>query len=178
MPLKLLYHGTDIDSAREICKAQKADVNMGSQKVDFGPGFYTTDDSVRAELWAKRKAKARGTRPSVIKMYFDEECAVNNELIEYFDDDLRWGRFVINNRNGLKYIESVSFKEHNLDARYPITCGRIADIDVVDVAEYLKLHGKLLNSTVDILNKEYPKQFVFHTDEAISYIKKYSYTNL
>ena len=50
-------------------------------------------------------------------------------------------------------------------------------IDVVVVAELLKSNGKLLNSITDILNIEYPQQFVFHTDEAISYIKKYSYTN-
>ena len=71
-----------------------------------------------------------------------------------------------------------SFKEHNLDARYAITYGRVADVDVVDVAESLKTSGKLLSSTDCILNKDYPKQFVFHTNEAVSYIKKYMYTNI
>lgn len=178
MALTVLYHGTDVNSAIQICKNQKADVNIGSKKVDFGPGFYTTDDNVRAEAWARRKAKARGTKPAVVKLYFDMADAVQNGLIEYFDDDIRWGRFIINNRNGLKYIEQVSFKEHNLDARYAITYGRVADVDVVDVAESLKTSGKLLSSTDCILNKDYPKQFVFHTNEAVSYIKKYMYTNI
>ena|GEM_PF-5584229 len=44
MALTVLYHGTDVNSAIQICKNQKADVNIGSKKVDFGPGFYTTDD--------------------------------------------------------------------------------------------------------------------------------------
>ena len=178
MALITIYHGTDINSARNIFEAQKADVNIGSNKVDFGPGFYTTDDLSRAEFWAKRKAMARGTKPAVVKMFFDKDAADQDELIEYFDDDLRWGRFVINNRNGLKYIEKVRFKEHNLDSRYAITYGRVADVDVVDVAEKLKTNEELLNSIDGLLNVDYPKQFVFHTNESISYIKKYSYTNL
>ena len=178
MALKVLYHGTEITSAKQICNAQKADVNVGHTSVDFGPGFYTTDDFERAKHWAMRKARLQMSKPAIVTMYFDEEAALKDELIEFFEDDLRWGRFIINNRNGLKYIEKISFKEHNLDGRYSITYGRIADIDIIEVAESLKQSGKMLNNLNDILNEKYPKQYVFHTDEAVSYIKKYTYTTL
>ena len=106
-------------------------------------------------------------------MYFDEGSA--HPIIEYFCDDLRWGQFIINNRNGSQYIRGVSFQENNLDARYEITYGRIADIEVTDIASELKESGEMLYSLERILNKNYPLQIVFHTSNATQFIKKMSY---
>ena len=75
----------------------------------------------------------------------------------------------------MKYIKRVSFQDNNLDARYPITYGRISDIDVLDVAKELNKSGMMLSSLNRILNKKYSMQYAFHTDEAVSYIKKLSY---
>lgn len=176
MALKPLYHGTDINSAKAICEAQKADVNVGSAEVDFGPGFYLTDSIETARRWAVRKAIVRNSKPAVVTAMFDEESA--SAIIERFSDDIRWGRFIINNRNGNKYIDRVAFKDNNLDARYQITVGRIADVDIMDVAVLLKKEGKMLDSIENIFNPDYSMQYAFHTDEAISYIKKYSYRNI
>ena len=90
----IFYHGTDIDSAKEICLSQKIDISKCSVRTDFGQGFYITDDYNGAVRWAKRKAKLRGKSPAVISVYFDVEAADN--IIERFSDDLRWGRFIIN----------------------------------------------------------------------------------
>ena len=109
-------------------------------------------------------------------MLVDLDAAKN--LIESFEDDIRWGRFIINNRNGMKYIKNVSFQDNNLDARYPITYGRISDIDVRDVAKELYESGKMLNSLERILNKNYSMQYAFHTQEAASFIKKLSYKSV
>ena len=149
------------------------DVKRGALQTDFGQGFYTTDDFDRAVRWAKRKAFARCRQAAVITVLFDEEAA--RPIIEYFSDDLRWGRFVINNRNGQQYIKRVAFQDNNLDARYEITCGRIADIDVVDIAEELNLNGKMLTSLNRILNTGYPLQIAFHTENSLQYIRKISY---
>jgi hypothetical protein len=176
MALKPLYHGTDTNSAKAICDAQTADVSAGSKKVDFGPGFYLTDNIETARLWAVRKAEVRNSKPAIITAMFDEEGA--KPLIEVFSEDIRWGRFVINNRNGLSYIEKVAFKENNLDGRYPITYGKIADFEVRDIAGELRKSGKMLETIDGILNPRYSKQYAFHTEEAISYIKKYSYQNI
>ena len=176
MALKPIYHGTDIDSAKAICEAQKANVNAGSKKLDFGPGFYLTDNIDSAKEWARRKAIVRNSKPAVVTALFDEEAA--NSIIERFAEDLRWGRFVVNNRNGAKYIDKVPFKENNLDGRYAITYGRIADIDIRDIAAQLRAEGKMLETIDGILNPNYSMQYAFHTDEAVSYIKKYSYQNI
>lgn len=173
MALMTLYHGTDIESAKVICKGPGIDLSRCNDKTDFGKGFYTTDNFERAVKWAKRKAAVRISKPAVITVLFDIDSA--SDIIERFSDDLRWGRFVINNRNGLNYIKKVSFKDNNLDARYHITYGRVADIDVVDVAEELKENGFMLSSLDEILNLEYPQQIVFHTSESLFYIKQMSY---
>ena len=167
MVLTNLYHGTDIDSARDICDAQEVDVTRGSKHTDFGQGFYVTDDYDRAVKWARHKASVRGKNAAVVTVSVDLDSA--RDLIESFDDDIRWGRFIINNRNGMKYIKNVSFQDNNLDARYPITYGRISDIDVRDVAKELNESGKMLSSLDRILNKSYSMQYAFHTKEAASY---------
>ncbi len=133
--MERFYHGTDIDSAIDIYKAQKPNIDYCSKRTDFGQGFYVTDSYDAASKWAFRKSRARNKKPAILTIYFDVQEA--EPFIERFSDDLRWGRFIINNRNGLVYINSVRFKENNLDARYPITFGRISDIDVLDVAKEL-----------------------------------------
>lgn len=176
MALKPLYHGTDIISAKTIYDAQKADVSVGSTEVDFGPGFYLTDNIDVAKRWAYRKAEVRGSKPAVITAMFDEDAA--ESIIERFTDDIRWGRFVINNRNGRGYIDKVAYQDNNLDARYPITVGRIADLSIREVARELKQSNRMLSDISSILNSEYATQYAFHTDEAISFIKKYTYQNV
>jgi hypothetical protein len=171
MALKTLYHGTDVDSAKYIC--QKIDVKLGAKNTDFGQGFYLTNDYNRAIRWAYRKSGLRCKKAAVVTAIFDEKEA--EHVIEYFNDELRWGRFVINNRNGIEYISNVPFQDNNLDSRYQITCGRIADIEVVSIADELKQSGQMLMSIEGILNKGYPIQYAFHTDKAVEYIKKVSY---
>ena len=53
--------------------------------------------------------------------------------------------------------------------------GRIADIEVTDIASELKESGEMLYSLERILNKNYPLQIVFHTSNATQFIKKMSY---
>ena len=172
--MKYLYHGTDIDSAREICGWSGIDITRGSKHSDFGQGFYTTDDYGRAVKWARHKASIRGKRAAVITLIFDLESAKKD--IEVFKDDLRWGRFIINNRNGIIiYINKVSFKENNLDAKYPITYGRIADVDVLNVAQKFFSSFEMLYSIDEIYNSNYSMQYAFHTVESTKYILKMTY---
>ena len=71
-----LYHGTDLNSAKSICNNQ-IDVAIGSKHVDFGQGFYTTDDATQAKKWAKRKAKFRNGRAALVTVLFDEKKAAS-----------------------------------------------------------------------------------------------------
>ncbi len=163
----ILYHGTDIESAEKIMSKIRLDV--GSSKVDFGKGFYTTISPDTAKKWALRKAKVRNQKPAVVLLNFDEKAA--DSLIKRFKNDLIWGRFVINNRNGLDYINKISFKEHNLDAKYCITYGRIADYDIRDVAKRLEATGEILQDVNEILNPFYSYQYAFHSETSLKFLR-------
>ncbi len=171
----ILYHGTNLASAKDIY-SEGINVFTGSKSVDFGPGFYTTDSFDRAIRWANRKARLRSDVPEIVSIEFNEQEA--DSCIERFEDDIRWGRFIINNRNGLRYIDRIKYKEHNLTGRYHITCGRIADVDVTTIADILLSSGEMLNSLDGILNKDYPLQYAFHTDYSLGFIRKVSYRAL
>ena len=170
-----LYHGTDLESAKSIYK-NGINVKIGSTIADFGQGFYTTPDLEKAEKWAKRKSDYRGKRPAIVILEFDELEA--ESVIKTFSDDLPWAKFVVNNRNGLAYIKKVSYKENNLDARYEITRGRIADVDVIEISKLLKRNGMELDSIEQIYNPDYPLQIVFHTEQELKFIKKVQYHSI
>lgn len=170
----IVYHGTDSDSAESICKKIILGRNS-SENLDFGPGFYTTISKESAVRWALRKANIRGKKPAIVTLEFDYEKAIQDEVIKVFKNDLTWGRFIVNNRNGYPYIDKVAFKEHNLDARYDITYGRIADYDILEVAEELNNSGEMLEDVGDILNPMYSYQCVFHTPLSLDYIKEKKY---
>ena len=173
MSLTTLFHGTDDCSARELYDTQTVDVTRGIKHADFGQGFYLTDDFERAVQWARHKAVVRCRKAAVVSAEVDLDAA--KEFMEQFDDDIRWGRFIINNRNGIQYIKKVPFKEHNLDARYSITYGRIADIDVLDISKELNKSGMMLMEIDRILNRRFPFQYAFHTNESTRFIRKITY---
>ena len=170
-----LYHGTDIEAAKDICK-NGIKLDIGSAKVDFGPGFYLTDNYDQAVKWAKRKARYRQSKAAVVTVMIDQSIADN--IIEKFDDDLRWGRFIINNRNGYNYISHVAYKDHNLDQRYDITYGRIADLNVVDIADSLNESRKMLMDVDKILNTEYHYQYAIHTIQGLTAVVKRTYRTI
>ena len=172
--MSTFYHGTDIDSAISIC--DKIVLKKSSKRTDFGPGFYVTNNIETAKTWAFRKAAVRRKEASIVYVEFDEDAV--SDMVQRFSGDLRWGRFVINNRNGYDYVNRIDFKEHNLDARYPITYGRIADYEVRDIARKLYQTGEILESIEGIFNPFYSFQYAFHSERALSFINSTRYEKI
>ncbi len=52
---KIIYHGTILRSAKDIAE-NGVNLTIGRKNLDFGQGFYTTEDKEQAIEWAKRKA--------------------------------------------------------------------------------------------------------------------------
>lgn len=154
----ILYHGTDIESAKSI--SSKILLSVSKMNLDFGPGFYATNDKDTAIKWACRKARLRNSFPSVVELLYEPNAVIP---IKTFENILDWGRFVINNRNGEYYIEQVAFKDNNLDCRYDIVYGRIADYSIHEVARTLLISSTELQDVSSILNADYPFQYSFHT---------------
>lgn len=163
-----LYHGTDTNSAYFI-KA-KIDLSKSRKNVDFGPGFYTTPSYNSAKDWAMAKTYGTHKRPAVVVLEFDLDNA--QHLIYNFEPNLSWGRFVMNNRNGPKYIGQMSFKLNNLDRHIPITYGMIADYKTAIIAKELdKTKSELQQEGLNkILNNNFAQQYVFHQEYALTFL--------
>ena len=57
MALRVLYHGTNSENAKKICKG--INVKRGNEKTDFGKGFYTTDNFKTATIWDYNRKNRR-----------------------------------------------------------------------------------------------------------------------
>mgnify|MGYP001336403568 CR=1 FL=1 len=131
----LLYHGTTdeyLDSL--VCKTNGIDIKNSKPFLDFGPGFYTNLSKPNAAKYAKRQAQKHNTRypdaivnACLLTYEFDEVALKKYDGILYrcFDSPAEeWKAFVLANRI---QVDMYRPAENNLDARYGIVRGPIAD---------------------------------------------------
>ena len=163
----ILYHGSNTDIRTinlALCRPFK----------DFGRGFYLTVMKEQAENMAKRVAGIYGGSP-VINVYdIDENFIHMRELnIKNFgvETSEEWARFVQNNRN--RKFENFSSIECNFDNKYDIVTGPIADDDMALLFRQYEngmiTFDMMLNG---MIYKKTTNQYSFHTEKAISLLKK------
>lgn len=63
-PAVELFHGTTAADVPGIRAG--IDLSRSRQRLDFGPGFYTTTNERQANIWARTTARRRGSDPVVI----------------------------------------------------------------------------------------------------------------
>ena len=92
-----LYHGTSTEGAESI-RNNGVDLEHATRDMDFGRGFYTTDDIGQAKDWAARHGADGGAivEFNIPKSEFD---SLNNKV--FTSADVEWEEFVINSRNGM-----------------------------------------------------------------------------
>lgn len=140
----ILYHGTDV-----IIKHPSS--QKGRRDVDFGKGFYLTEDKRMAQKWACNKMN------SIVNMY-----EANLSLkVKYLEADEEWMDYVAYNRTreGHKPFE---------DARYDVIVGPTAD-DKLFATLDLYADGVLSKArAIKVINcMNYSVQVVFKNDIAI-----------
>ncbi len=92
------------------------------------------------------------------------------------DGILEWAQFIINNRNGIDYIDKVSSKyglaDNNLDKRYDIVIGPTADGKITQTARKCKAEKRLitLQEAQNLLDKLYGLQYCISTEAGLSVI--------
>ena len=84
--INILYHGTG-------ATFENPDLDNGREDVDFGVGFYTTQNKEMARKWASSKRK------STINTYSFNR--IGDLKIYTFKLDEEWLDFVTNNRLGI-----------------------------------------------------------------------------
>ena len=162
-----LYHGSNVEIFKvelEKCMPYK----------DFGKGFYTTTLKEQAWRMAKRRAVTEGGRPIVTIFEIPDELLSENSLnCRVFSDkpSVEWAVFVKNNRD--KKFEDISSPECNLDGKYDVVVGPVAD-DTIGLLVRQFQRGLIDEKylTEGFSFDKVTNQYTFHTEKALKYLKK------
>ena len=175
-----LYHGTISTGAENIIK-NGIKLERGKPKVEVGQGFYTTPSFNFAMSTAINKANKTNAydselnvKPYVLTYNFDLEKAKKNcNVLTFSETDIKWAQFIINNRNGFDYMDSVGSHFHNVKHQYDIVQGSIADNEIVLLAKNLNtLKERVKTNDIDSMLYSYiTKQISFHTYKSLNYIQ-------
>jgi hypothetical protein len=164
----ILFHGSNVEIEQ---------IELGKCKPfkDFGKGFYLTTIQEQAERMALRTARMFDGSPCINKYSIDESVFSSLELkIKSFDEQSEdWAKFVITNRNYNKIQNPKT--DNNIDNRYDIVIGPIANDDL---ALLFRQFADGLISVETLVHKmkfkKLTNQYSFHTEKALSFLKKIS----
>lgn len=177
--MKKLYHGTISSGAENIIK-YGINLKHGKLKVDFGQGFYTTPSFSFAKSTAINRARKTNSynqiyvEPYVLIFEYNERNAKENcNILNFTNSNTKWAQFIINNRNGFEYMNSVGSHFHNINHKYDIVQGSIADNDIVVLSQTLcNLKKKVENEDIDNMIYNYiTNQVSFHTYKSLKYLE-------
>lgn len=162
----ILYHGSNV-------KINKIDLMKCKPYKDFGKGFYCTTIKKQAEFMAERVVKRQGGRKVVNVFELNEDIFKDKNInVRRFEKPSReWARFILNNRNrDYKFLNS---KECNLDNKYDLVIGPVADDDIIVLFRTFT-NGLIGIETLikELTYKELTDQYSFHTGKAIKYLKE------
>ena len=183
-----LYHGTNATSAYSIF-SDGIDLSKSMLYLDFGKGFYTTDDKdkaikrARKKIFDYNKRKKTLEKPCLVETTIDEICIPGLNVKCFSKADEEWCEFVTNNRFSEEFLNEKGITNHNKDNRYDIVCGEIADGKITEIVSEIKA-GKYDISEADYSKyymdsgESYGYQVSFHTENALKYIRNIEYSIL
>ena len=93
----VLYHGSTVVVREPL-------THVGRPDLDFGPGFYLTNDREQAVSWALTKAARKKNRKAVLNVYLFERntfSSVNefrSRIFPFYDKE--WLDFIAASRKG------------------------------------------------------------------------------
>lgn len=179
-----VYHGTNLSSAFDIW-LHGIDLNKSLPNLDFGKGFYVTDNKRKAIERALKKTNDYNRRyhcnedPYLVEMYVDNNYFEEMHTRIFEPREKEWFDFVINNRMDLSYLSNYCITNHNKDNKYDIVFGEIADGKIADIVNSIK-NSNLCIQDLDYSllipesGKFYGNQYSFHTQKSLSCIKDVS----
>ena len=163
----ILYHGSnaEIDTIiLEKCMPFK----------DFGKGFYTSPLQEQAYRMAKRTVKIRKEGNPCVTAYIIDDYFISNtelKIKQFAKPDKEWANFVINNRN--RNFNDIKSNNCNTDAKFDIVIGPVANDDIVALMDVF-LAGLISDDALakELTFRELTNQISFHTQKAVSLLKK------
>ena len=162
-----LFHGTNTD-------IKKIQLSFCRPFKDFGRGLYLTEIYEQAAAMAKRVVRLYGGVPIVNMYELDASVFSDSRLnIKQFGNEPSeaWAVFIINNRN--KQFHDISSMDCNHDNKYDIVIGPVANDDISTLFRQFS-DGVISQKALmeGLTYKKLSNQYSFHTEEAISFLKK------
>ncbi len=158
----ILYHGSD-------CIVDEPKILGSDRFLDFGVGFYTTQNKEQAIRWADRVSARRKSSSKFISVYEINFNILKSELkiIEFYEPTEEWLNFVCNCRTGKTKID------------YDIVIGPVAD-DTVYTTVILYENGVLdTDEAIKRLKVETLfNQVLFHSERSLKYLSFKEYVKL
>ena len=154
---KILYHGTDDTSARNI-QRNGVDLRAGRKDVDFGQGFYLTNNygTARRHAW-DTAFRNKSNAAYVLKFELD----TINLSIKKFSDNHKWADEIFNQRH---------YRIDNIVEDMVI--GPIADAGIVDlINDYANGNIDQKSFYGQITTKTLGTQFVIKTEKGVQRLK-------
>lgn len=143
----ILYHGT-------ASIFEKPDLSFSREDIDFGVGFYCTEDLEMAKIWASNKNR------SIVNTY---EFDLSDLKIYHFEANEEWLKFIQGNRLGEETKDYSS---------YDILIGPTADDKLFATLNRFIDGEYTAEEAVDVINiMGYNNQIVLRNDKAIDNIK-------
>lgn len=178
------YHGTNLSSAFDIWN-HGVNLNKSLSDLDFGKGFYVTDDKQKAINRAFKKTNDYNRRhhskedPYLVEVTIEDDLWPNMSTKFFTPREKDWFYFVINNRLKLSYLKEHNIDYHNKDNKYDIVFGEIADGDIATIANDIN------NNVIDYRSLDfssiipqngtfYGNQYSFHTEKSLTCIQNIS----
>ena len=154
--MNTIYHGSNlvIDKPRLV---------LQNHALDFGRGFYTTENETQAISFAEKVFRRRKVGEPVVSIYeFDENSAFSVCSFLRFDaPDEAWLDFVSANRNRVYHGEN-----------YELIYGPIANDDIFLTFQLYASGALSKEETINRLKiKKLYNQLLFSSERAISYLK-------
>ena len=161
--IMLLFHGSNL-----IVK--NPSLKLSRKSLDFGPGFYTTENKKQAIDFSYKVAVRKKQENQIVSIYnYDEQaaqCVLN--ILKFHIPDKSWLDYVHQNRNGLYS-----------GTQYDIVTGPVANDDVYATLLIYEQGILSIEQTLETLKiKKMYNQFVFKTDKALSFLKFSNYLDL
>jgi hypothetical protein len=152
----ILYHGSDIT-------VERPNLNLSRKNLDFGAGFYTTENKAQAVDFAQKVMIRKGRKTRSVSVYdFDMDTSESIlDILRFNVPDRLWLNFVHQSRRGA-YTGKA----------YDLVIGPVANDDVfatLIVYEQGILNAEQILEALKI--KELYNQFVFKTEKALSLLK-------
>lgn len=163
----ILYHGSNLE-------INEIDFNKCKPYKDFGQGFYLTSIKQQAVRMAENRAALFGGEP-VVTVYEVDDDIMNKENLNTrcfgLKPTIEWARFIVNNRS--REFNDITSIDCNLDAKYDVVLGPVADDAIA--ATIRRFMGENLDEEGlqrKLTYRELSNQYSFHTEKAISYLRK------